>query len=124
MKYFIFKLKGKTKKVILTEISAEKINKISYSVKISGSDSLGKWNGDGVFSMKDGFPFFWMKKTYLHKKRAGQTGEFKNLFYVSDTISRSKLMGQWYYQCFESSDTHSGTWQIDAESAPSFKMDL
>ena len=53
--------------------------------------------------MKDGVPFFWMLKKYEQKKRAGQTGKYKNLFYVSDSISRRRLHGEWYYEGFESS---------------------
>ena len=64
---------------------------------MSGSDALGKWKGEGAFSMKNGIPFFWMLKNYVEKKRAGQTGKYKNLIYMSDSISRNRLLGEWYY---------------------------
>ena len=108
----------------ITEIKAERLNKVSYTVKLSGSDGLGRWTGDGVFTIKDGVPFFWMLKKYAEKKRAGQTGKYKDLVFMSESISQSRLNGEWYYDGFEYSTTHSGIWSIDADAAPEMKFDL
>ena len=64
LKFCNFVQKGKTRKMKITEIKAERLNKVSYTVKITGSDALGRWNGNGVFTIKDGVPFFWMLKKY------------------------------------------------------------
>lgn len=124
LKFCIFIQKGKSRKMKITEIKAERLNKVSYTVKLSGSDGLGRWTGDGVFTIKDGVPFFWMLKKYAEKKRAGQTGKYKDLVFMSESISQSRLNGEWYYDGFEYSTTHSGTWSIDADAAPEMKFDL
>jgi len=124
LKFCIFIQKGKSRKMKITEIKAERLNKVSYTVKLNGSDGLGRWTGDGVFTIKDGVPFFWMLKKYAEKKRAGQTGKYKDLVFMSESISQSRLNGEWYYDGFEYSTTHSGTWSIDADAAPEMKFDL
>jgi len=48
IKSCVFQLKGKPRKMKIAEIKAERLNKASYTVKLSGSDSLGRWKGDGV----------------------------------------------------------------------------
>ena len=43
---------------------------------------------------------------------------------MSESIGQGKLDGEWYYDGFEYSTTHSGTWTIAADAAPELKFDL
>ena len=81
---------------------------------LDGSDHFGNFEAEGYFLCNEMGIKVWFMKIYDDRKKAGQTGEWSHLFYISEGVN--PFVGRWFYSGFDNpyETNYRGSWTLNS----------
>lgn len=95
----------------LKVLDLKKINDYKYSIKFSGSDTVGTSKMEGVLVFKGTGIGLKLSKVYDDRTKAEQTGKYDILLYEGEG-DVEKVEGTWAFYGFETSTEYAGKWKM------------